>query len=57
MITKPKLVFQNGNEREFETYNEAWEIITNMVLNDDLVWVDFYPSEKPYELTRIRKGF
>ncbi|EAF8809534.1 DUF4314 domain-containing protein [Listeria monocytogenes] len=60
-IVKPKptfkLVYQNGNVDEFETYNDAWQFITGLVMNDDLVWVDFYPSDKVYEMIRIRKGF
>ena len=49
-----KLVYQNGNE---ETYNDAWQVITETVLNHDLVWIDFYPSDKTYEMVHIRKGF
>lgn len=60
-IVKPKatfkLVYQNGNVDEFETYNDAWQFITGLVMNDDLIWVDFYPSDKVYEMIRIRKGF
>ena len=52
-----KLVYQNGNEETYETYNDAWQVITETVLNADLVWVDFYPSDKTYEMVRIRKGF
>ena len=52
-----KLVYQNGNEETYETYNDAWQVITETVLNADLVWIDFYPSDKAYEMVRIRKGF
>ena len=52
-----KLVYQNGNEETYETYNDAWQVITETVLNADLVWIDFYPSDKTYEMVRIRKGF
>lgn len=49
-----KLIYQNGNEETFETYNDAWQVITEMVLNHDLVWVDFHADKQ--EVTRIRKG-
>ena len=49
-----KLVYQNGKEKAFETYNDAWQVITEMVLNHDLVWVDFHAAKA--EVTRIRKG-
>lgn len=52
-----KLVYQNGNVDEFETYNDAWQFITGLVMNDDLVWVDFYPTEHNWDMIRIRKGF
>ena len=52
-----KLVYQNGNEETYDTYNDAWQVITETVLNADLVWIDFYPSDKTYEMVRIRKGF
>ena len=52
-----KLVYQNGNEETYETYNDAWQVITETVLNHDLVWIDFYPSDKTYEMVHIRKGF
>ena len=52
-----KLVYQNGNEETYETYNDAWQVITETVLNADLVWIDFYPSDKTYDMVRIRKGF
>ena len=52
-----KLVYQNGNEETYETYNDAWQVITETVLNHDLVWIDFYPSDKTYDMVRIRKGF
>ncbi|WP_234984650.1 DUF4314 domain-containing protein [Pilibacter termitis] len=60
-IIKPKktfkLVFQNGNVEKFETYNDAWQYISDMVLNHDLVWVDFYPSENNWDRIRVRKEF
>ena len=60
-IVKPKksfkLVFQNGTVKEYATYEEAWDLVTDMVLNDDLVWVDFYPTEHNWDMIRIRKGF
>ena len=52
-----KLVYQNGNEETYDTYNDAWQVITETVLNHDLVWIDFYPSDKTYEMVHIRKGF
>ena len=52
-----KLVYQNGNEETYETYNDAWQVITETVLNHDLIWIDFYPSDKTYEMVHIRKGF
>ena len=52
-----KLVYQNGNEETYDTYNDAWQVITETVLNADLVWIVFYPSDKPYDMVRIRKGF
>ena len=52
-----KLVYQNGNEETYDTYNDAWQVITETVLNADLVWIDFYPSYKTYDMVRIRKGF
>lgn len=60
-IVKPKktfkLVFQNGTVKEYETYEEAWNFLTDMVANDDLVWVDFYPTENNWDMVRVRKGF
>ncbi|EAC4489566.1 DUF4314 domain-containing protein [Listeria monocytogenes] len=52
-----KLVYQNGTVKEYATYEEAWDLVTDMVLNDDFVWVDFYPTEHNWDMIRIRKGF
>ena len=48
--------FPNGTVKEYETYEEAWDFVTDMVLNDDLVWVDFYPTEHNWDMVRVRKG-
>ncbi|MDK6808843.1 hypothetical protein [Ligilactobacillus agilis] len=55
-IVKPdfELVFQNGRREGFETFNDAWQYVTDMVLNDDLVWVNL--ESKGNDTIHIRKG-
>lgn len=55
-LIKPyyELVFQNGRREGFETYNDAWQYVSDMVMNDDLVWVDL--ESKDADTIHIRKG-
>ncbi|MCV6650006.1 DUF4314 domain-containing protein [Enterococcus faecium] len=55
-IIKPdfELVFQNGRREGFETFNDAWQYVTDMILNHDLVWVDL--ESKTEDTIYIRKG-
>ncbi|CDG04239.1 DUF4314 domain-containing protein [Lactococcus lactis] len=55
-IIKPdfELVFQNGKREGFESFDEAWQYVTDMVMNHDLVWVDL--EAKNADTIHIRKG-
>ncbi|ARD98880.1 hypothetical protein V425_01270 [Lactococcus lactis RTB018] len=49
-----ELVYQNGNRESYETFKEAWDYVSYMVSNHDLVWVDL--KSKGAETIRVRKG-
>ena len=48
-----QLVFQNGKIEIYNSFKEVWAVITAMMENDDLVWVNL---DTPTELIRVRKG-
>lgn len=55
-IIKPdfELIFQNGNREGFQSFNDAWQYVSEMVMNHDLVWVDL--ESKDADTIHIRKG-
>ena len=55
-IIKSKQTFQiglpKGNTDEFETYNDAWQYITVLLMNDDLIWVGSILKTKKWFTSR-----
>lgn len=52
--TRLRIGLSNGRREGFETFNDAWQYVTDMVLNDDLVWVNL--ESKSNDTIHIRKG-
>lgn len=47
------LTYQNGKTESYESFQKAWEVVSEMVENDDIVFVNVNTDNN---MIKIRKG-